>query len=202
MRVPTLMLVSSAFVLSAPVMADAPSTAASPPSTAAKSIQAASWQPRALKNFGTEGTASCDDLTQKVTSILLEFGARGSDLHVDQRGCIGTPEGATGFRSVNATFSVLVPTDKAENSAGGTLVEAQWQTVELRPGPSNIASLQLRPGPPDIPGCKYIEYVAQKVLPLFSFRDAKEVPSAMCDKIGVGLRAQVLKPAQQLAAAP
>jgi hypothetical protein len=190
MRVPTLVFASIGFLLPAAAMADAPSTAAPPPIAAAKPVQAAAWQPRTLKNFGTYGTASCDDLEEKVTSVLLQFGARGSDLHVDQSGCVVTPEGAVGFRSVDATFSVLVPTDKIGNNTRGALVGAQWQTVELRPGRPNIA------------GCDYLEYVTKKVLPLFSFQDAKEVPRATCDKIGVGLRAQVLKPAQQSAASP
>jgi hypothetical protein len=74
---------------------------------------------------------------------------------------------------------VLAPIGKTGKDAGGPSVEARWQTVQLSPG-----------------DCDYLEYVTGKVLPLFSTREVKLIPKAGCEKYGVGLSAQVLKPVQ------
>jgi hypothetical protein len=86
------------------------------------------------------------------------------------------------------------------------VADAQWQTVELKV-PVNFewdysmdrsgASLH-----DDIHDCAYLRYATEKVLPLFSTREVKLIPRDVCGQHDVGLRAQVLKLTQQLAAAP
>lgn len=184
MRILLLIFTSLGLISSAAVIADTPSVAASPPDGAA-ALEVATWQPRTLKDFGTIDTASCDGLVAHVRFVLLQLGAR--DLHIDQRGCTDVTHNSfiVAFRSVDATFSVLTPANKSDGKARGDIVEARWQTVEMHPG--------------DMEGCGYLKYVTQRVVPLFATREVKLISDAACNKTDVGLRAQVLMPAQPLA---
>ncbi|MGC1459239.1 MAG: hypothetical protein WA825_13260 [Steroidobacteraceae bacterium] len=183
MRICLLLIASLSLISSAAVIAQTPSAAASPPSGAAALNVLATWEPRTLKNFATMGVPDCDDLVEYVRFALLSLGAQ--NLHIDQRGCRG-PSGP--FRSVDATFSVLAPANKSDGQASGHTVEARWQTVEIQAETNS-----------DLSNCGHARYVTRKVLPLFSARDVKDISTAVCDKFGVGLRAQVLVPAQPLA---
>jgi len=110
--------------------------------------------------------------------VLVQLGARASDLDLDQRGC-PAPSGAA---RVDVTFSVLVPTNEMGKSVEGAPVEAQWQTVQLRGA-----------------GCDFLDRVNKEILPLFSTRSARLISKDDCHKLNddglhVGLRAEVLKP--------
>lgn len=140
----------------------AAANAAGNASTAAGSqpTVAAHWVKKKL-NFTYLGFTthySCQGLRDEVRKVLLELGARRSDLRVHEIGCtrsIGQPEPAP---SVAGTFSVLVP------GAGGAQhpVSAAWQRVNVRVG---------RPGLDESGQCELIEQVKQKILPLFSTRN-------------------------------
>lgn len=185
MRISLVIFGSICLLSSAAVIAETPSAAASPPAGAAASNVVATWQPRTLKNFGTIGTASCDDLIEQARFVLINLGAHG--LHIDERGCTDVTHNSliVAFRSVDATFSVLTPANKSDGKTRGGIVEARWQTVEMHPGDTN--------------GCGYLKYVTQRVVPLFATREVKLISDPACNKTDVGLRAQVLMPAQPLA---
>lgn len=143
---------------------------------AAESGQAATWAARKMVNFDPPvgptkwtGPLTCDELVGELQSVLLDLGARASDLHVDARGCR-----AESNLNVDATFSVPVPSDKAGTNAAGAVAEARWQTVELKTGRAD--ALGSRQGLTIERTCDYLQYVTKKILPLFSIRDAKEIP--------------------------
>jgi hypothetical protein len=163
--------------------ADAPSTTALP-TQATNSTQTATWTRRTLLHFthppviysenGTWQEVSCDKLYEDVRFVLLQLGARASDMSVDQRGCYAF----TRMRSVDVTFSVLAPADDTGKTPPGGLIQAQWKTVELKGD------------------CSLLEYVTQKVLPLIPTKDAKYISLANCAKLGgIGVYAKVLVPA-------
>src|ERR1700733_14635238 len=156
MRISVLIFASLGLISSATVIAETPSAAASPPAGAAALNEMATWKPRTLKNFGGTSVVSCELLVGNVGSLLLQFGARASDLHIDDRGC--TSHGLTGddivvFRGVDATFSVVAPTNKSDGEARGDMVEARWQTVEMGSGEAGAAGFR---------SCDYVKYVTQK----------------------------------------
>jgi hypothetical protein len=193
MRISLLIFASLGLISSAAVIAETPSAAASPPAGAAALNKVATWKPRTLKNFGGTSVVSCELLVGDLRALLLQLGARASDLHIDDRGCTShniTRDDIVVFRSVDATFSVLAPANKSAAEARGDMVEARWQTVEMGPGEAGDTGLR---------SCAYLKYVTQKVLPLFSRRHVKLISKAVCDKTDVGLRAQVLVPLQPLA---
>ena len=198
MRIQLRMLVATiAFIASATAAAaDTPTTVA--PSGSAQSSQTAVWRTRTLHKFGIPDVRSveaprqlpsCDELVEELKFLLLQLGAQASDLRIDERGC------REDLRLVDATFSVVSPTDKTGGNAAGTLAEAHWQIVELktntdRPTMTPIHRIFYR-------DCAELEYVTKTVLPLFAVRDVTLISTAICDKTGVGLRAEVLMPTQQ-----
>ena len=189
MRIRVLMLIAAG--LAGPVnvvAADAPEAVAS---DSVALSQTAAWTKRKLVSFshplvitsdtGPWQPASCDRIYSDVRYVLLQLGARESDMHVDQRGCYGS----TTRRAVDVTFSVLAPTDNAGKAPSGGFVDAQWKTVELKGN------------------CDFLHYVTEKVLPLIPTRDAKLITVADCTRLGgIGLYAKVLVPAQQPASLP
>jgi hypothetical protein len=197
MRISLLILASLALVSSATVMAETPSAATAVPSSeAAGSTQTATWTQRKLLQFsppsfyvpanGYETNThflSCDEVVNRLTFVLQQLGARAGDLAVDQRDC---RRGGPMAKSVDVTFSVLAPPD-ASKPAAGVPVEARWQIVQL--GGADV----------DLGDCAFLRYVTLKILPLFSTRNVKLIAPADCARVGVGLRAEVLRPAQQLA---
>jgi hypothetical protein len=213
MRIQLRMLIATIAFLASATAAAADTAATAAPSGSAQSIRTAVWIPHKLHNFGVpdvpaefSGHVSCDDLVGELRSLLLRLGARASDLQIDYRGC------RRELTLVDATFSVLAPADKTGRNAAGTLAEARWQTVELATGNGNAPDTLVRSQFPPLSSdgieirryrtCAYFKYVTNTVLPLFSARDVKVISNAVCDKTGIGLRAQVLEPVQQVAASP
>jgi hypothetical protein len=154
--------------------------------------QSATWTPRKLLRFSPPSNyvpangylsnthfLSCDELIDRMNFLLSQLGAR--DIVVDQRDC---RRGGVELRSIDATFSVLAPTDDTHKPAAGaaTPVEAHWQTVEL--GGAEVG----------LGDCAFLKYATIKILPLFATKDVKLIPTEVCAKVGVGLRAQLLKP--------
>ena len=123
---------------------------------------------------------SCDEFIDRVKFVLVQLGARPNDIVVDQRDC---QRGGMLAKSVDVTFSVLAPIDTTQKSEAGPPIEARWQVVEL--GGADVGTGE----------CAFLKYVTIKILPLFSARNVKLIPAAVCAKVGVGLRAEVLRPA-------
>jgi hypothetical protein len=220
MRIQLRMLIAMITFIASATAAAADTATTVAPSGSAQSSRPAVWTTRKLHAFGVQdvgsslgpagryggGSLSCDELEGELRFLLLRLGARASDLHVDERGC------RKELTLIDATFSVLVRADKTGQNAAGALAEARWQTVELATGFANAPDTLVRSQVPRFSPagtairfyrtCGYLEYVTKKVLPLFPVRDVKLISNAVCDKTGVGLRAQVLEPTEQLAASP
>jgi hypothetical protein len=201
MRIQLRMLIATIAVFLSAAAAAAETATAVAPVGPTQSSQTAVWVTRKLQNFGVPHAgwpngASCDDLAGELRSLLLQFGARASDLHIDERGC---PRNEGQLTLIDATFTVIVPPEKTVNNSAGTLADARWQIVELRTGrPDKPVTERFLSGG-DYRDCSYLEYVTKTVLPLFAARDVKLISKEICDKTGVGLRAEVLVPAQPLA---
>ncbi len=157
-------------------------------SDAADSSVKAVWSPRKV-HFG-----GCN--VELWEFVLLAVGARAGDLNLHTAGCSS--------HGMEATFSVLVPADKTEKDAAGGLVAAHWQTVELRTplweqtwawAPPGVGILE------HVDACVLLDAVTQDILPSFSAGDVTRIPRPLCDRLRVGLRAQVLMPLQSARAA-
>ena len=128
---------------------------------------------------------SCQGLREKVREVLLQLGARPSDLSVHEYGCssgVGRPDP---FPSVRGTFYVLEP---ASGSTGES-VEAGWQRVNVSVG---------RPGLDTAGQCELVEQVKQRILPLFRTRNVAFQQSCTPHRLspnGSSLAVDVLKPA-------
>jgi hypothetical protein len=213
MRVPLLMFIATIGLIASATAATADTATTVGPSEAAESGQTATWTPRELLAMGIPLPGhSCGDVKGELRFVLIQLGARASDLNMgrcDYRFGLG-PHAPPDGGGLSATFSVLVPADTTGKNAADAVAGARQQTVELRTGTVGPSGklLALRNTPTsELEGswdrtCGYLKSVAEKILPLFSVRHVKLIPEAVCEKYGVGLRAQVLMPAPQLAASP
>jgi len=158
--------------------------------------QTATWTERKLLHFSPPALyvpengyltnthfISCDQLIDRVTFVLQQLGARPGA--VDQRGC---HKGNGMVKSIDVTFSVLAPLDATPHNYGPP-IPARWQTVELSGSDSGR-------------DCAFLRYATIKILPLFPARNIKLISPDDCARLGVGLRAEVLKPALTPTASP
>ena len=165
----------------------------------------AAWQSRSTL-FAVD-SLSCEQLANLTRVALLRFGARKQDLSINTEHCY-TRLHSGHIPSVQATFSVLVPISVAAagpapaGSApadaavaqgprstpviGAGTVQTQWKTVEIRTVSDSLVGKFDR--------CYQLEQMRNQLLPLFSTRNIKLIPRADCERLRVGLRAEVLKP--------
>ncbi len=153
--------------------------------------EVAVWTPHELRfvYMGFTTHYSCDGLRENIKSVLLQLGARESDLRVRSFGCtrgLGVPEPAPG---VIANFSSLVPSQEHATTRTATpAVAAEWRTAELKLGKGALEHAGQ---------CELIEQVRQKVLPLFTFRNLDFRSDCFPHQLtisGARLRVDVLKP--------
>jgi hypothetical protein len=113
-----------------------------------------------------------EQLYDQVAFVLRQLGAR--DVYRDMRGCwqVGTRP------CVAMTFKVLAPNGTSGSTAESPL-QARWAPVQMGGD------------------CALLQEATRTVVPLFSSRNIKLIPIATCEKIHVGLRADVLKPLQE-----
>jgi hypothetical protein len=163
---------------------------ASAVAAAADANQTAVWEQRTLRNFtlpliansetGPLREASCDQLYVAAKVLLLQLGARSSDMRVDQRGC----QAYTTIPNIDVTFWALAPATEAKKKTAGPVVEAHWETVQLRGN------------------CVVLQEATKIMLPLFATSDVKLISSADCARIGVGIYGKVLKAPAEQASSP
>lgn len=130
---------------------------------AAPAPQAAVWVQKEVQftYMGFTTHYSCDGLRDNVREMLLELGARKSDLKVYEQPCSGDPNRPNPFPGVKIKMSVLQPAP-ATTSADTKTVPAYWKTVKLPRGPQGL----------DAAGqCELLEELNQKVVPLFTTRN-------------------------------
>ncbi len=127
--------------------------------------------------------ASCDQIYDEAKLLLLQFGARPGDIHSDLRACYAY----TIERSIDLTFSVLVPTQRTTqtpSNAAGPLIDAHWKSVLLKGN------------------CRLLEDATKRIVPLFTTASVKLITSADCAKLGVGFFGKVLVASQEQASSP
>ena len=168
MRIQLRMLIATiAFIASATAAAADTATPVAP-SGPGQSSQTTVWVRRTLHNFGLPNVGSvqahyrvsCDVLAGELRYLLLQLGARASDLHIDEHDC---PRDERELTLIDATFSVVVPAEKTANNAAGALADARWQIVEVRTGlPDKRVRERYLSGPGVYRDCTYLEYVTKK----------------------------------------
>jgi hypothetical protein len=157
---------------------------------AADVTQTAVWEQRTLQNFtlplvvnsenGALQPASCDQLYTAAKLLLLQLGARESDMRVDQRGC----QAYTTTRSIDVIFWALALAKDTTSNTAGPLIAAHWETVRLSGN------------------CSVLQEATRKILPLLATSEVRLISSADCAKIGVGIYGKVLKAAAQPESSP
>jgi hypothetical protein len=166
--------------------------AADAPAAGASSHQSAAWVTRKIDRFSPPDvyvpangyetntrSLSCDQIIDRARFLLEQLGAR--EISFDSRECI--TKQANELRMIDITFSALQPSGPAAAATVFLPVAAQWQTVALKGN--------------GIGDCAFLNYVTRKVLPALATRNVKLIPTADCQRIGVGLYAQILKATKQ-----
>jgi hypothetical protein len=140
---------------------------------------------------GIQTNYVCQGLTDQVRSVLLQLGARKSDLDVHEAGCTSGFNQPTKFPAVAGTFSVLEPVAPEQAyspSAAPGVVTAHWQPVQVQLD---------RPGR-DVNGqCELLDQVKSHILPLFPTRNVHyESACSPREEVvgGTSLRVEVLVP--------
>ena len=135
--------------------------------------------------LGFQTRYSCFGLHDTIRRILLDLGARRSDLEVDEVDC-----GLRRPPSIEASFWVLEPiapdAPKVLNGAVAT-VTAHFQEVEVRFGRGGL----------EISACELAHQVVRQIVPYFTARNARFDPDCVENQIGTAafaLRADVLMP--------
>jgi hypothetical protein len=153
--------------------------------SATPNAQTARWVRKHLRftYMGFTTHYSCEGLSDKVRSVLLQLGARREGLNVYPAGCVrnvGAPEPAP---SVAGTVYVLEPTAES----GVKAVRAHWHTVNV----------QLARSPLEQAGqCELLEQVRQRILPMFATRNEHFSSNCVPNQLtlpGAALRVEVLE---------
>jgi hypothetical protein len=118
---------------------------------------------------------SSDQLYAQVRFVLRQLGARSIDL--DSRGCWPLKLRPC----VDVKFTVLAANESAGKHVLSAPVGAHWQLVQLGGN------------------CDLLDRATRTVLPFFVTRNVKLISRVDCERLHVGLRAEVLKPSQELA---
>jgi hypothetical protein len=193
MRIQLRMLIATiAFIASATGAAANTATTVAPIGSA-QSSQTAVWIPQRLHIVFPHPDAfySCDLFAEEIKLVLVQLGARPDDLNVDVMACYSHEPKLT--QTFDASFAVLTPADAAAKTAGGSFVDARWQTVHIgfdkRPPDESFALKLANQGMPPNYRLMVLQLVRQQILPSFTSQGVK------ISKDG-RLRVQVLKPLQ------
>ena len=146
------------------------------------------WTPKELRFtfMGFTSHYSCDGLADKMRSIVLQLGARSSDLKVREIPCSGSPGRPTEFPGVTVNMNVLKPWDAASANAAATPVPARWKAVEISTDRDPLR---------EAGDCELIEQVKTRVLPLFTTRNVEYHSTCVPHQLQIGgtvLKAEVL----------
>jgi hypothetical protein len=136
---------------------------------------------------------TCDGLRDDIRDMLLQLGARKSDLKVTEGPCAGNPDRPNPFPGVKIKMSVLTPAP-AQISPDSPLVEAHWKPVKLPYRETGINAAGQ---------CELLEQFNHTIMPLFTTRNvdlhATCVPHQL-EPLGTKLQAEVLVTDQKKAA--
>jgi hypothetical protein len=145
------------------------------------------WTPKEVQftYMGFTTYYSCDGLRDDIREMLLQLGARKSDLKVSEQPCSGDPDRPNPFPGVKIKMSVLTPAPSTESDVSH-MVQAQWKTVKL---PYRLSGINAAGQ------CELLEQFKQKVLPLFTTRNVDLVATCVphqLSPLGTKLQADVL----------
>jgi hypothetical protein len=145
------------------------------------------WTPKEVQftYMGFTTHYSCDGLKDDIREMLLQLGARKSDLKVYEQPCSGSPDRPNPFPGVRIKMSVLTPAPSTETDLT-QMVQAQWKTVKLPYRETGINAAGQ---------CELLEQFKQKILPLFTTRNVDLVASCVphqLSPLGTKLQADVL----------
>ncbi|MGH8220739.1 MAG: hypothetical protein ACREUT_19575 [Steroidobacteraceae bacterium] len=155
------------------------------------STQNAIWTPRKL-HFASGVVEDCDGLADVTRFVLLQLGARPSDLHINEAACYATypvPE------SIDVTFSVLTPVEGLSQNVQSEVVQARWQAVSLKTDALLKAENTAIASHFFIP-CTLLEKARKEILPLFPAKNVQPISRSDCFKSHVGLSAELLESTQ------
>src|ERR1700722_18073955 len=137
---------------------------------------------------------TCDGLRDDIRDMLLQLGARKSDLKVTEEPCSGNPDRPNPFPGVKIKMSVLQPAP-AQLSPDTPLVESHCKAVKLPHRETGINAAGQ---------CELLEQFNHTIMPLFTTRNldlhATCVPHQL-EPLGTKLQAEVLVTDQKKAAA-
>ena len=170
--------------------------AGAPAAESAAQPEFAVWTPKEVEftymGFTTHYT--CDGLRDDIRDMLLQLGARKSDLKVTEEPCSGNPDRPNPFPGVKIKMSVLQPAP-AQLSPDTLLVEAHWKPVKLPYRETGINAAGQ---------CELLEQFNHTIMPLFTTRNvdlhATCVPHQL-EPLGTKLQAEVLVTDQKKASA-
>jgi hypothetical protein len=155
-------LCAAVATLSVAVADPAPDSSAAGAAAAPQAAQPGSWQTH-QSNFlfmGFTATYSCDGLSDKLSLLLRQVGAR-NDAKVTplcSRG-YGRPDK---FAQAKLTFASLKPVNGSDTAAANDTVPGLWRHVELA---------SHKPVPLEGGDCELMEQFRDKLLPLFATRN-------------------------------
>jgi hypothetical protein len=185
-----LLLAAAASSLAGAADPPSPADAASAPEAA----QSARWVQKKIKftYLGFTTHYSCQGLAEKVRGVLLQLGARKSDMNVHEFACTARLDEPEPFPAVAGTFYVLEPVASTQASGAegsGGVVPAHWQPVNVRFDHDGALSMSGQ--------CELLEQVRQHILPLFPARNVKFSSLCVPHQLFAGgnaLTAEVLVP--------
>ena len=145
------------------------------------------WTPKEVQftYMGFTTTYSCDGLQSDIREMLLQLGARKSDLKVYEEPCSGAPDRPNPFPGVRIKMSVLTPAPSTQSDLS-KMVQAQWKTVKLPYRETGINAAGQ---------CELLEQFKKTVLPLFTTRNVQLVATCVPHQLtplGTKLQADVL----------
>ena len=145
------------------------------------------WTPKEVQftYMGFTTHYSCDGLQEDIRQMLLQLGARKSDLKVYEQPCSGPPDRPNPFPGVKIKMSVLTPAPASESDVSH-MVQAHWKTVKLPYRETGINAAGQ---------CELLEQFKQKILPLFTTRNVDLVATCVphqLSPLGTKLQADVL----------
>jgi len=154
---------------------------------AAAPKELAVWTPKEVQftYMGFTTHYSCDGLQEDIRQMLLQLGARKSDLKVYEQPCSGPPDRPNPFPGVKIKMSVLTPAPASESDVSH-MVQAHWKTVKLPYRETGINAAGQ---------CELLEQFKQKILPLFTTRNVDLVATCVphqLSPLGTKLQADVL----------
>ena len=145
------------------------------------------WTPKEVQftYMGFTTHYSCDGLKDQIREMLLQLGARKSDLKVYEQPCSGPPDRPNPFPGVKIKMSVLTPAPSTQSHVSH-MVQAEWKTVKLPHRETGINAAGQ---------CELLEQFKKTVLPLFTTRNVDLVATCVphqLSPLGTKLQADVL----------